>query len=164
MVWNWLKYHCNKCSVVGKLDYVQHLQSLNSGTEVGWGAHKRSSGNKTADFEALIFGGFCLESEGGGFLSVPRREMPTTCFFFFPQVERAPKMEPLLLFKQQIKLHLRHERRCQSIAMVINSYLWQAVSDELFHILELFLATGMHQTLQIIQGLWKRRIYWYIWW
>ena len=28
--------------------------------------------------------------------------------------------------------------------------LWQAVSDELFHILELFLTTGMHQTLQII--------------
>jgi len=32
--------------------------------------------------------------------------------------------------KQQIKLHL-----------------WQAVSDEFFHILELLLATGMHQTL-----------------
>ena len=37
----------------------------------------------------------------------------------------------------------------------INGYLWQAVSDELFHILELFLATGMHQTLQIIHCLWK---------
>ena len=35
----------------------------------------------------------------------------------------------------------------------INGYLWQAVSDELFHILELFLATGMHQTLQIIHCL-----------
>ena len=33
---------------------------------------------------------------------------------------------------------------------IIAGDLWQAVSDELFHILELFLATGMHQTLQII--------------
>lgn len=79
---------------VGRLDYVQHLQSLNSGTEVG-GAHKMSSINKVADFEALIFGGFCLESEGG-FLSVPRREMRTSCSILLNWRERALKTEPLL--------------------------------------------------------------------
>ena len=65
MVWNWLRYHCNKCSGVGRLNYVEHLQSLKCRTEVRWGAPKRRPGNKRADSEALIFGGFCLESEGG---------------------------------------------------------------------------------------------------
>ena len=38
---------------------------------------------------------------------------------------------------------------------IIAGDLWQAVSDELFHILELFLTAGMHQTLQMIDCLWK---------